>query len=74
MLFHYVPGRGEEHPLKFLAGYRGQFLQCDAPPGVDYHGALTRHFHRDLTHPIVMFRPSCWRQCWCFLPFLFHRL
>ena len=23
-------GRGKEHPLKFLAGYRGRFLQCDA--------------------------------------------
>ena len=30
MLFHYAPGRGKEHPLKFLAGYRGRFLQCDA--------------------------------------------
>ncbi|MDP4034187.1 MAG: IS66 family transposase [Pseudorhodobacter sp.] len=27
---HYVPGRGKEHPLKFLAGYQGRFLQCDA--------------------------------------------
>ena len=30
VLFHYAPGRGKEHPLKFLAGYRGRFLQCDA--------------------------------------------
>jgi hypothetical protein len=30
VLFHYAPGRGREHPLKFLAGYRGRFLQCDA--------------------------------------------
>jgi len=28
VLFHYAPGRGKEHPLKFLAGYRGRFLQC----------------------------------------------
>jgi transposase len=30
VLFHYAPGRGKQHPLKFLAGYRGRFLQCDA--------------------------------------------
>ena len=30
VLFHYTPGRGKEHPLKFLSGYRGRFLQCDA--------------------------------------------
>ena len=30
VLFHYAPGRGKEHPLNFLAGYRGLFLQCDA--------------------------------------------
>lgn len=30
MLFHYAPGRGKAHPLNFLAGYRGRFLQCDA--------------------------------------------
>lgn len=30
VLFHYAPGRGREHPLRFLAGYRGRFLQCDA--------------------------------------------
>ncbi|WP_245155809.1 IS66 family transposase, partial [Paracoccus ravus] len=30
VLFHYAPGRGQEHPLKFLAGYLGRFLQCDA--------------------------------------------
>jgi len=29
-LFHYAPGRGKEHPLNFLAGYCGRFLQCDA--------------------------------------------
>lgn len=27
---HYAPGRGKEHPLNFLAGYQGRFLQCDA--------------------------------------------
>ena len=26
----YTSGRGKEHPLKFLAGYQGRFLQCDA--------------------------------------------
>ena len=30
VLFHYAPGRGKEHPLKLLSGYRGRFLQCDA--------------------------------------------
>ncbi|TGN68718.1 IS66 family transposase [Paracoccus liaowanqingii] len=30
VLFYYAPGRGREHPLRFLAGYRGRFLQCDA--------------------------------------------
>ncbi|WP_199533354.1 transposase [Rhodovulum sp. 12E13] len=30
VLFHYASGRGKQHPLKFLAGYRGRFLQCDA--------------------------------------------
>ena len=29
VLFHYAPGRGKAHPLSFLAGYRGRFLQCD---------------------------------------------
>jgi hypothetical protein len=24
VLFHYAPGRGKEHPLKFLGGYRGR--------------------------------------------------
>jgi transposase len=28
--FRYAPGRGKAHPLDFLAGYRGRFLQCDA--------------------------------------------
>ena len=35
VLFHYAPGRGKEHPLKFLAGYRGRFLQCDAYQSYD---------------------------------------
>jgi transposase len=30
VLFHYAPGRGKEHPLKFLGRYQGRFLQCDA--------------------------------------------
>ncbi len=29
ILFHYAPGRGAVHALKFLEGYRGRFLQCD---------------------------------------------
>jgi transposase len=35
VLFHYAPGRGKEHPLKFLDGYRGRFLQCDAYQSYD---------------------------------------
>ena len=27
---HHAPGRGQVRPLKFLTGYRGRFLQCDA--------------------------------------------
>lgn len=30
VLFHYASGRGKAHPLNFLSGYRGRFLQCDA--------------------------------------------
>ena len=30
VLFHYARGRGKAHPLNFLAGYQGRFLQCDA--------------------------------------------
>jgi hypothetical protein len=30
VLFHCASGRGKQHPLKVLAGYRGRFLQCDA--------------------------------------------
>ncbi len=30
VLFHYAPGRGKAHPLSFLAGYQGRFLQYDA--------------------------------------------
>jgi hypothetical protein len=38
VVFHYTPGRGGEHPLKFLAGYRGRFLQCD---GYEAYGKMT---------------------------------
>ena len=38
VLFHYAPGRGAVHALRFLDGYRGQFLQCD---GYDAYGKLT---------------------------------
>nr|WP_227753553.1 tyrosine-type recombinase/integrase [Ramlibacter aquaticus] len=31
-----------------LAGRRAPVLGC----GVDFHGILTRHFHRKLTHPL----------------------
>jgi transposase len=32
VLFRYAPGRGIEHPLKFLGGYRLVALVCDAYP------------------------------------------
>ncbi|WP_394341565.1 IS66 family transposase [Rhodobacter sp. CZR27] len=35
---HHAPGRGAVHALRFLEGYRGQFLQCD---GFDAYGKLT---------------------------------
>ena len=42
VLFHYAPGRGKEHPLKFLAGYRGRFLQCDAYQSYTALAEITR--------------------------------
>ena len=38
ILFHYAPGRGAVHALKFLDGYRGRFLQCD---GYEVYDKLT---------------------------------
>jgi transposase len=29
VMFHYAPGRGAVHALRFLEGYRGRFVQCD---------------------------------------------
>lgn len=42
VLFHYAPGRGKEHPLKFLEGYQGIFLQCDAYPAYNVMTEVTR--------------------------------
>ena len=42
VLFHYAPGRGKEHPLKFLGGYRGRFLQCDAYQSYNALTEITR--------------------------------
>lgn len=42
VLFHYAPGRGREHPLRFLAGYRGRFLQCDAYQSYNALTEITR--------------------------------
>ena len=39
---HYAPGRGKEHPLKFLGGYRGRFLQCDAYQSYNALTEITR--------------------------------
>lgn len=38
ILFHYAPGRGAVHALKFLDGYRGRFLQYD---GYEVYDKLT---------------------------------
>jgi len=39
VLFQYASGRGKEHPLRFLNGYQGRYLQCDAYQSYE---ALTR--------------------------------
>jgi len=42
VMFHYAPGRGGAHALKFLEGYRGRFLQCDGYQAYDAPAALDR--------------------------------
>ncbi len=42
MMFHYAPGRGGEHAVRFLEGYRGRFLQCDGYVAYDAPAALAR--------------------------------
>jgi len=39
---HYAPGRGKAHPLSFLAGYQGRFLQCDAYQSYNALTEITR--------------------------------
>lgn len=39
VMFHYAPGRGAVHALRFLEGYRGRFVQCD---GYKAYDKLTR--------------------------------
>lgn len=39
VMFHYAPGRGAVHALRFLDGYRGQFVQCD---GYEAYDKLTK--------------------------------
>ena len=39
VMFHYAPGRGAVHALRFLEGYRGRFVQCD---GYEAYDKLTR--------------------------------
>jgi hypothetical protein len=41
-MFHYAPGRGGEHAVRFLEGYRGRFLQCDGYGAYDAPAALAR--------------------------------
>ena len=42
VMFHYAPGRGGVHALRFLDGYRGRFLQCDGYQAYDAPAALER--------------------------------
>ncbi len=42
VMFHYAPGRGGEHAVHFLEGYRGRFLQCDGYGDYDAPAALVR--------------------------------
>jgi hypothetical protein len=39
VMFHYAPGRGAVHALRFLESYRGHFVQCD---GNEAYYKLTR--------------------------------
>jgi hypothetical protein len=42
VMVHYAPGRGGEHAVRFLQGYRGRFLQCDGYGAYDAPAALDR--------------------------------
>ena len=42
VMFHYAPGRGGDHAVRFLEGYRGRFLQCDGYGAYDAPAALDR--------------------------------
>lgn len=42
VMFHYAPGRGGAHAVRFLEGYRGRFLQCDGYQAYDAPAALDR--------------------------------
>lgn len=57
MLFHYAPGRGKAHPLNFLAGYQGRFLQCDA---YQSYNALTEIARDNGPWQLVY----CWTHLW----------
>jgi transposase len=42
VMFHYAPGRGAVHALRFLEGYRGQFVQCDGYDAYDKFTGVDR--------------------------------
>lgn len=42
VMFHYAPGRGGVHAVRFLDGYRGRFVQCDGYGAYDTLAALDR--------------------------------
>lgn len=42
VMFHYAPGRGAIHAIRFLDGYRGRYLQCDGYDAYDKLAALDR--------------------------------
>lgn len=53
VMFHYAPGRGAVHALRFLEGYRGSFVQCD---GYDGYEKLTGVDHVEGPWTLV----HCW--------------
>ncbi|WP_232017859.1 IS66 family transposase [Cereibacter sphaeroides] len=53
ILFHYAPGRGAVHALRFLEGYRGRFLQCD---GFEAYEMLTEFVRPEGSWLLV----HCW--------------
>jgi hypothetical protein len=78
---YYIPARYQVfvtvRPRYTWPKGRAGEVQAKAPVhllDVDCHLELSRHCHRELTHPVVMISVLCSRQFRCFLPFLFRPL